>query len=64
MEKLTQSGVAILMVSSDLPELLGLADRFLVLQDGRVVAEFDHGATEQELAAAMASGGPDPPADG
>jgi ABC-type sugar transport system ATPase subunit len=63
MEELAQSGVAILMVSSDLPELLGLADRFLVLQDGCLVAEFGHGVTEQELAAAMTSGGPDLPTD-
>ena len=32
-------GLAILMVSSDLPELLGMADRMLVMHNGRIVSE-------------------------
>ena len=38
--KLAASGVAIVMVSSELPEVLGLADRILVLHEGRLTGEF------------------------
>ncbi|HZO37310.1 MAG TPA: sugar ABC transporter ATP-binding protein [Solirubrobacteraceae bacterium] len=55
MEELAQAGVAILMVSSDLPELLGMSDRCLVLREGRLVGEFDHGVSEEQLATAMAA---------
>ena len=34
-------GVAILMISSELPEVLGMSDRVLVMREGRLVAEFD-----------------------
>jgi ABC-type sugar transport system ATPase subunit len=37
---LADSGVSILMASSELPEILGLADRVLVMRDGRLVEEF------------------------
>lgn len=40
-EELAQSGVAILLVSSDLPELIGLADRVLVMHKQRLVAELE-----------------------
>jgi rhamnose transport system ATP-binding protein len=36
---LADQGVAVLFVSSDLPELLSLADRILVVRDGRIVRE-------------------------
>lgn len=51
---LADEGTAILLVSSELPELLGLCDRVLILRDGRIVGEFERGATEEDLAAAMA----------
>ncbi|KWX22729.1 sugar ABC transporter [Mycolicibacterium wolinskyi] len=38
-EQVARAGVAIVLVSSELPELLGLADRVLVMRQGRVVAE-------------------------
>jgi rhamnose transport system ATP-binding protein len=44
-------GLAVLMISSDMPELLGLADRVLVLRAGRIVANFP-----RELATAEAVG--------
>src|SRR5262249_16155188 len=37
--RLAESGAAVVMVSSDLPELLGMADRILVMRRGRIVAE-------------------------
>jgi ribose transport system ATP-binding protein len=46
--KLTEAGAAVVMVSSDLPELLGMADRILVLRRGRLVAELDARLTTQE----------------
>ena len=51
---LARAGAAILLVSSELPELLGLCDRIVVLREGRVVRAFERGATEEALAAAMA----------
>jgi len=36
-------GTAIIMISSDLPEVMGMADRILVMQRGRLVGEFDAG---------------------
>jgi ABC-type sugar transport system ATPase subunit len=46
--KLAGAGAAVVMVSSDLPELLGMADRILVMRRGRMVAELDAGGTTQE----------------
>ena len=37
---LADRGVAIVMVSSELPEILGMSDRVLVMNAGRVAAEF------------------------
>jgi ABC-type sugar transport system ATPase subunit len=52
---LSQDGTAILMVSSELPELLGLCDRILVLREGRVIRWFERGVDEESLASAMAA---------
>ena len=46
--ELAESGAAIVMVSSDLPELLGMTDRILVMRHGRLVAELDSRKTTQE----------------
>jgi ribose transport system ATP-binding protein len=46
--QLAEAGAAIVMVSSDLPELLGMADRILVMRRGRLVAELEAGKTSQE----------------
>ncbi|MGF1625112.1 MAG: sugar ABC transporter ATP-binding protein [Alphaproteobacteria bacterium] len=47
-DELAQKGLAIVMMSSEMPELLGLADRILVLARGRITAEFDRGHATQE----------------
>ncbi|MBB1511056.1 sugar ABC transporter ATP-binding protein [Tessaracoccus sp. MC1627] len=39
--QLAQEGLAILMISSELPEVLGMADRVLVMRAGRITGEFD-----------------------
>jgi ABC-type sugar transport system ATPase subunit len=46
--RLAEGGAAVCMVSSDLPELLGMADRLLVMRRGRLVAELDARRTTQE----------------
>lgn len=49
MRELARQGTAILMVSSDLPEIIGAADRVLVMRAGTIVAEFPHGAAETDI---------------
>jgi simple sugar transport system ATP-binding protein/ribose transport system ATP-binding protein len=50
--ELAGEGMAILVVSSETEEVLGLADRIVIMRDGRVLSELDgHGATEEELIA-------------
>lgn len=54
---LTTGGASIVLVSDDLPELIGLSDRILVMHDGQVVGEFasppDSPAREEEVVALM-----------
>jgi ribose transport system ATP-binding protein len=45
---LAARGVAIVMVSSELPEVLGLSDRVLVMREGRIAAVLDRGAATEE----------------
>jgi rhamnose transport system ATP-binding protein len=55
--ELAREGVAILMISSELPEVLGMSDRVLVMREGRLVAEFDRArATSEAVGAAMMGG--------
>jgi rhamnose transport system ATP-binding protein len=58
MSALAAEGVAIVMVSSELPEVLGMADRVLVMREGRIVAELPRAeATEDAVMfAAMGRG--------
>jgi len=54
MRKLTADGMAILMISSELPEVLGMSDRVLVMNGGRIVAGFGEGeASAEAVGAAM-----------
>jgi rhamnose transport system ATP-binding protein len=54
MSELAAAGVAILMISSELPEVLGMSDRVLVMREGRLVAEFDRAhATSEAVGGAM-----------
>ena len=57
LEALARDGTGILVVSTDLPEVLGISDRVIVLHQGRVEAELDpRTATEQDLLLAMQGG--------
>jgi ribose transport system ATP-binding protein len=54
---LASQGVGILMISSDLPEIMTLSDRIYVMRDGRIVKELDGYDTTQEEVIAYAVGG-------
>lgn len=47
--ELKTAGAAIILVSSELPELLGVSDRVVVIREGQSVGEFSRGASEQEV---------------
>ncbi len=49
MRDLARGGAAVMMISSDLPEVIGAADRILVMRAGTIVDEFTHGATEHDI---------------
>jgi rhamnose transport system ATP-binding protein len=53
---LARGGVAVLMISSELPEVLGVADRVLVMREGRLVAEFSHANASEEAIMSAAMG--------
>jgi D-xylose transport system ATP-binding protein len=48
LSRLAEAGMAIVMVSSELPEILGICDRILVLSRGTLTGEFSHSAATQE----------------
>ena len=51
-----EEGLAILMISSELPEVLGMSDRVLVMREGHLVGEFTREeATQEAVATAMMS---------
>lgn len=61
---LAAKGLGIIVVSSYLPELLGLADRILVLRDGAVAGELPGSASEEDvLRLASGSGGAETPGE-
>ena len=47
--QLNKDGIAILMISSELPEILGLSDRILVMREGKIVAELTPNETNEEM---------------
>ena len=49
MDEMAQQGKALVMVSSELPELLQMADRILVMREGVIVAELPGETTQQEI---------------
>jgi rhamnose transport system ATP-binding protein len=54
--ELAKQGVAILVISSDLPEVLALADRILIMREGRQMGIFDISKATQENVMALATG--------
>ncbi len=61
--QLARDGVGILMISSELPEVLRVSDRILVMREGRLMAEFAHAdASEEEILSAATGQAPPPEA--
>jgi rhamnose transport system ATP-binding protein len=58
--QLARDGVGVLMISSELPEVLRISDRILVMREGRLMTELAHAdASEEEiLSAATGQAGP------
>jgi ribose transport system ATP-binding protein len=56
MSELAKAGMGIIMISSELPEILGMSDRILVMHEGRVAAILDRSEATQEKIMAYASG--------
>jgi ABC-type sugar transport system ATPase subunit len=46
--ELVQAGKAVLMISSEIPEIMGVADRILVMAEGRITGELDRKDFSQE----------------
>ncbi|AET66288.1 ABC-type sugar transport system, ATPase component [Desulfosporosinus orientis DSM 765] len=57
MNQLVEKGVAIIMISSELPEILGMSDRILVMHEGRITGEFSGKDATQETIMLAATGG-------
>jgi rhamnose transport system ATP-binding protein len=56
--ELASEGLAVLMISSELPEVLGMADRVLVMFEGRITAEFSREEADEERIVRAATGRP------
>jgi ribose transport system ATP-binding protein len=56
MSQLAQTGMGIIMISSELPEIMGMSDRILVMSEGSVMAILDREMATQETIMAYASG--------
>jgi rhamnose transport system ATP-binding protein len=54
--ELAEEGLAVILVSSELPEVMGLADRLLVFKEGRIVARFDRAGFRAEAIVGAATG--------
>jgi ABC-type sugar transport system ATPase subunit len=55
-DKLARDGMAILFISSELPEILGMGDRTLVMREGRLVGEFTRAEASEEKVLSSAAG--------
>jgi putative multiple sugar transport system ATP-binding protein len=49
MNKLVEQGMSIIMISSELPEILGTTDRIYVVSDGRITGELPTEEADQEI---------------
>ena len=57
MNRLTANGLGILMISSDLPEVLGMSDRVVVMHEGRTAGELSRARATPEAVMELATGG-------
>jgi len=54
--ELAEAGLAVILVTSELPEAMGLSDRLIVMHEGRIAGRFDRGAWSAEAIVAVATG--------
>jgi len=54
--KLAQEGMAVILISSELPEVMGMSDRIYVMCNGRIAGEFERGEFDQETLMSAAFG--------
>lgn len=57
MNELAKQGTAIVMVSSEMPEVIGMSDRVLVMREGKIGGELARAELTQEGIMQIASGG-------
>ena len=57
MQNLAEEGIAIVMISSELPEILGMSDRILVMHEGKLTGELSRAEATQEKIISLATGG-------
>ena len=57
MEDILDSGVSIIMISSDLPELMALSDRIIVMREGQITGELSRDEISEESVMKLATGG-------
>ncbi len=57
MQRLAEAGITIIMISSELPEILGMSDRIIVINEGKITGEFQRVDATQERIMACATGG-------
>ena len=63
-DDLAKEGKAILLISSELEEVLSMSDRIVVMREGRVTGEFGRGATQEDVMTAATGGKNRPSSDG
>jgi len=56
LDRLATDGVAIVIISSELPEVLGMSDRILVMSEGAIVSEFSREEATREAIMEFATG--------
>ena len=56
LDELASQGVAIMLISSELPEVLGISSRVLVMREGRIVGEMSRAEATQEKAMRLMAG--------
>ena len=56
MGELVAQGLAVIMVSSELPEILGMSDRVIVMREGRIAGRFDREGLSAEALVRAATG--------
>jgi ribose transport system ATP-binding protein len=64
MDELVRQGAAILMISSELPEVLGMSDRIYVMAQGRIAGELSREKASQYAVVQLAFSHPETPAEG